>query len=190
MYDSITKRLCTIAASYLDISGSIEPRDTGRYDLGDGTRKWRDIYAANGTIQTSDRNEKNTIEELASEKAQQLIYGLKPSTYQMNAGTSGRTHWGIISQDIEDLLEEIGMTSIDFAGFIKSPKTPRITEDENGERLVEPVEEIIEGEYDYSLRYDEFVAPIIKVIQSQHEEIEALRQQVQNLINMTSQGGV
>ncbi len=190
MYDSITKRLCIIAASYLDISGSIEPRDTGRYDLGDGTRKWRDIYAANGTIQTSDRNEKNTIEELASEKAQQLIYGLKPSTYQMNAGTSGRTHWGIISQDIEDLLEEIGMTSIDFAGFIKSPKTRRITEDENGERLVEPVEEIIEGEYDYSLRYDEFVAPIIKVIQSQHEEIEALRQQVQNLINMTSQGGV
>ncbi len=55
---------------------------------------------------------------------------------------------------------------------------------------MEPVEEIIEGEYDYSLRYDEFVAPIIKVIQSQHEEIEALRQQVQNLINMTSQGGV
>ena len=102
-------------------------------------------------------------------------------------------------QTIKEQLPGILKISSDFYGqpkkrgshyFIKSPKTRRITEDENGERLVEPVEEIIEGEYDYSLRYDEFVAPIIKVIQSQHEEIEALRQQVQNLINMTSQGGV
>ena len=133
--------------------------------------RWKNIYATNGTIQTSDRNKKNSIEELLKEKAQKLIYGLKPSTYKMNTGTSGRTHWGIISQDIEELFEEIGITSIDFAGFIKSPKIQRITVDEN----------VIEGEYDYSLRYDEFIAPIIKVIQSQHEEIETLKQETQML---------
>ena len=39
----------------------------------------------------------------------------------------------------------------------------------------------IEGEYNYSLRYDEFIAPIIKVIQTQHEELEALKQKIELL---------
>ncbi len=152
----------------------------GAADIGSSTRKWKNIYATNGTIQTSDRNEKNTIEELSAEKAQQLIYGLKPSTYKMNAGTSGRTHWGMISQDIEELFDEIGMTSLDFAGFIKSPKMHIEEEecDEKGKITKERVEEVIEGEYDYSLRYDEFIAPIIKVIQTQHEEIETLTKRI------------
>lgn len=152
-----------------------------KVDLGKSTDEWKNVYAINGTIQTSDRNKKNSIIELDYEKAQSLIYGLKPSTYKMNTGTSGRTHWGIISQDIEELFEEIGMTSLDFAGFIKSPKIQRITADENGKELQKPIEKVIEGEYDYSLRYDEFIAPIIKVIQSQHEEIETLKQETQML---------
>lgn len=150
------------------------------YDLGSSWAKWRNVYATNGTIQTSDRNKKNAIEELSSEKAQSLIYGLKPSTYQMNTGTSGRTHWGMISQDIEELFDEIGMTSLDFAGFIKSPKmTEEVRDEETGKIIKES--EVVEGEYDYSLRYDEFIAPIIKVIQSQHEEIEALKQRIELL---------
>ncbi len=99
----------------------------------------------------------------------------------MNDGTSGRTHWGIISQDIEELFEELNMTSLDFAGFIKSPKIKEIRTmlDDNGKK--KKVFDFIEGEYDYSLRYDEFIAPIIKVIQSQHEEIETLKQETQML---------
>ena len=156
-------------------------RESGKVDLGTNTNKWKNVYTVNGMIQTSDRNRKNTIKELASEKAKVFIYGLKPSTYQMNEGTSGRTHWGLVSQDIEELFEKIGLTSFDFAGFIKSPKIQRITEDENGNKLQKPIEKVIEGEYDYSLRYDEFIAPIIKVIQSQHEEIETLKQETQML---------
>ena len=95
----------------------------------------------------------------------------------MNAGTSGRTHWGMISQDIEEMFEEIGMTSLDFAGFIKSPKmTEEVSNEETGKIIEES--KIIEGEYNYSLRYDEFIAPIIKVIQTQHEEIDELKQRI------------
>ncbi len=161
--------------SYIELV--FEPYNNKDINLGSTDYKWTNIYADNGTIQTSDRNAKNTIKELPAKKAQQLIYGLKPSTYKMNIGTSGRTHWGLVSQDIEELFEEIGMTSLDFAGFIKSPKIQRIRKDENGKKLQEPLEKIIESEYDYSLRYDEFIAPIIKVIQSQHEEIETLKQE-------------
>lgn len=161
-------------------NGYFKPGVNAVIDMGSATHRWKNIYASNGVIQTSDRNEKNAIKELSVEKAQQLIYGLKPSTYKMNAGTSGRTHWGMISQDIEELFDEIGMTSLDFAGFIKSPKMHIEEEecDEKGKITKERVEEVIEGEYDYSLRYDEFIAPIIKVIQTQHEEIETLTKRI------------
>lgn len=161
------------------IYGSIWADNSG--DLGRSQNKWSAVYAVNGTIQTSDRNAKNTIEELSAEKAQSLIYGLKPSTYKMNSGTSNRTHWGMISQDIEELLEDLEMTSLDFAGFIKSPriKETKVITDENGNKT--KVNEYIEGEYDYSLRYDEFIAPIVKVLQAQHEKIELLEQRVSAL---------
>lgn len=154
--------------------------DGGNISLGLSSYKWKNIYATNGTIQTSDRNEKNTIAEMTAEQAQALIYGLKPSTYQMNAGTSGRTHWGMISQDIEELFDSLGWSSLDFAGFIKSPKVVvSKVEDENGKKQL--VSETIDGEYVYSLRYDEFVAPLIKVVQLQNERIAKLEEKLASL---------
>lgn len=144
---------------------SIKNLEGGSVDLGTSGYKWKNIYASNGVIQTSDRNEKNTIKELSEEQATGLILGSKLCTYKMNDGTSGRTHWGMISQDLEKLLESLGMTSIDFAGFIKSPKIRIITEDENGNPLEKPIEEVVEGEYSYGLRYEEFISPLIKVVQ-------------------------
>ena len=123
--------------------------------LGAIDKVWGNIYAQNGTIQTSDRNEKNTINALQTEKSKAFILGLKPVTYKMNSGTSDRTHWGLIAQDVEALLENLGIDSKDFAGFIKAPKA-------------------IDSQYDYSLRYDEFIAPMIKVIQDLSRRVEEL----------------
>ena len=70
------------------------------------------------------------------------------------------------------------MDSSDFAGFIKSPKKTIKYEDENGKKLENPIEEVIKGEYDYALRYDEFIAPLIKVVQEQQKAIENQQQQI------------
>lgn len=156
----------------------ISPEKDGYVDLGESRNKWNNIYATNGIIQTSDRNKKNTIEELSAEKAQSFIYGLKPVTYKMNSGTSGRTHWGVISQDIEELLENLNLTSLDFAGLIKSPAHDVKYDGETGKIIKD---KIIDGEYDYSLRYDEFIAPLIRTVQAQHEKIELLEQRVSAL---------
>lgn len=170
--------------------------------LGTASKKWKEVYAVNGAIQTSDRNEKNSFVDLSVEKAEALIYGLKPTTYMMNSGSSGRIHWGLISQDLEELLELIGWTSLDFAGFIKSPKmTEPVIDEKTGKTIKES--EVIEGEYTYSLRYDEFIAPIIKVEQSHNErikeleakvsqqdlEIAALKSQIEELKNLILGGG-
>jgi len=147
---------------------------TGQMDLGSSSLRWRNIYATNGTIQTSDRNEKNTVEQIPVDRARDFILGLQPVTYKMNNGTSGRTHWGLIAQDVEELLGRLGIDSKDFAGFIKSPKVILHDADETGKPLRKPKTEVVEGEYDYSLRYDEFIAPMIKTIQNLNERLERL----------------
>ena len=154
-----------------------------KYNLGTSNRKWNDIYAQNGVIQTSDRTTKTDINNLETQKAQAFINGLNPVSYKMIDGTSGRTHYGFIAQDVEELMNALHMDSKDFAGFIKSPKKVIKYEDENGIKLENPVEEVLEGEYNYSLRYDEFIAPLIKVVQEQQKEIENQQQQITQLKN-------
>ena len=141
-------------------------------NLGHSSYKWKAVYAVTGAIQTSDRNAKNSIEALDEDFISEFILNLKPVRYKLNESDSNRYHWGLISQDIEETMMELGMDSKDFAGFIKSPKT-KLNDD--GE------EEIIDGEYAYSLRYDEFIAPIIKLMQSQQNQIEELKKDIENL---------
>ena len=105
---------------------AIDSGQTGQADLGTAWTRWRTVYSTTGTIQTSDRTAKRDIADLDPEKMTAFVMGLKPSSYVFNKADSGRTHFGLISQDIEELLPSIGMTDMDFAGFIKSPK-PRNT---------------------------------------------------------------
>lgn len=167
----------------------------GSLNLGNGSHRWAVVYAKTGSINTSDRNEKNTIADIDPEQAEKLIMGLKPSTFKFNDGTSGRTHWGIISQDIEELLPQIGMTDMDFAGFIKSPKTEdyyedvseTVTDEETGEEKTVTRKELktrtVEGEYVYALRYSEFIAPLICMVQKQQKQIENLERRLSALEN-------
>ena len=167
----------------------------GSLNLGNGSHRWAVVYAKTGSINTSDRNEKNTIADIDPEQAEKLIMGLKPSTFKFNDGTSGRTHWGLISQDIEELLPQIGMSDLDFAGFIKTPKTEdyyedvpeTVTDEETGEEKTVIRKELktrtVEGEYIYSLRYDEFIAPLICMVQKQQKQIENLERRLSALEN-------
>lgn len=165
----------------------------GQCYLGDSNRRWRAVYAASGTIQTSDRNAKHDITDLDPDKMTAFVMGLKPSSYIFNDADSGRTHFGLISQDIEELLPQVGMTDMDFAGFIRSPKTEEYFEDvsevvkdeETGEEKTVARKKLktreIEGEYLYSLRYDEFIAPLICMVQKQQKEIEHQQEQIEAL---------
>lgn len=174
---------------------SVNAGTTGHLYLGVANQKWRAVFAQNGTIQTSDRNAKHDITDLDPEKITAFIMGLKPSSYVFNDADSGRTHWGLISQDIEELFPQLGMTSMDFAGFIKSPKMEdyyedvpeTVTDEETGEEKTVTRKELktrtVEGEYIYSLRYDEFIAPLICMVQKQQKQIENLERRLSALEN-------
>lgn len=129
-----------------------------QFPLGYSTHPWSTVYAASGTIQTSDRNKKKYI-NYNLDKYDSLFDRLKAATYKFR-GTGKRTHVGMISQDVEDALAESGLTSEDFAGFVK---TPRLDE-KTGEVTSE----------DYALRYDEFIGLLIDQVQKLKKRVEEL----------------
>lgn len=154
------------------------PVANGGHTLGTSSHRWGQIYSTASAISTSDRNEKHDISDMDSDTAEQLIMGLKPVSYKFNDGTSGRTHYGLIAQDVEELLKSLEIDSKDFAAFVKSQKetfsekTGEFTPvcDENGN----PV-------YVYSLRYEEFIAPLIKTVQEQQNMIDRLEERITKL---------
>ena len=135
--------------------GDFLPGANDRYNLGDGGLVWADIYAASGTINTSDREKKEAI-VYGLYKLNGLLDKLEPCTFRFRDGASGRSHAGFIAQDVEAALEELGLTTADFAGLVKSPRE--------------------DGGYDYFLRYNEFI-PIntweIQKLKARVAELEA-----------------
>lgn len=171
-----------VAIQYNEGSNNyFSPYVNGALDLGYSGKKWGQIYSTNSVIATSDKNEKKDISELDEEKAVKFIMGLEPKSFKFINGESGRTHTGLIAQDVEELLKDLDMSTLDFAGYIKSPKTRTVEKEieheveKDGEIVVEKSivseQEIIEGEYIYGLRYEEFISPLIKMVQIQQEKI-------------------
>jgi len=157
------------------------PYFDGWVDSGAPDHKWRDIYSQNGTIITSDRNLKTDIVEVNKDLSKDIVMSLTPCTYKMLKGTSDRTHYGLIAQDVEDALVKLGIDIKDFAGLIKSPKYKSVETEiinENGETIKTMKDELVEGEYSYSLRYDEFISPIISFMQLQEERITKLESMI------------
>ncbi len=110
------------------------------------------VYLKNtSTTVTSDRNAKNSIEELPDAYGA-FLDNLSPVRFKYNEGTSGRYHVGYIAQDVEAALTAAGLTSKDFAGYVDV--------DFSGE---------------LGLSYDEFIAALhmkIKRLETRIEELE------------------
>lgn len=124
-------------------------------DIGSSSFRYQDIYAINGTIQTSDRNEKQDIEEL-SEAEQRVAVACKgllrkfrwKSSVEEN-GEEARIHFGIIAQDLQASFEAEGLDAGRYAMFISSTWT----DEETGEEKTR-----------LGVRYSELLAFIISAI--------------------------
>ena len=168
--------------------------DGGTYlmRLGMPNYRWNQIYSTSSSISTSDRNEKKDIVPL-DESARDFIMALNPVSYKFINGESGRTHYGMIAQDVEEEMAELGMTAQDFAGFCKDQKTVPYQRMEGECIMTDDMP--VEGEYRYGLRYEEFMAPAIKTIQllqnqvdAQQQEIDELKQQLAEIKAMLNGG--
>jgi hypothetical protein len=124
-------------------------------DLGHSSVRFKDIYATNGTIQTSDRNEKQDIEELsdAEQRVAVACKGLMRKFRWKSAveekGDEARIHFGIIAQDLQAAFEAEGLDAGRYAMFTDSTWTDEETGEERSRMGV---------------RYSELLAFIIAAI--------------------------
>jgi len=92
-------------------------------DLGTSSGRFGNVFAANGSIQTSDRNEKQDIEELSeAEKkvaivAKSLMRKFKWKDAVAEKGDKARTHFGIIAQDLQDAFTAEGLDATKYGMF-------------------------------------------------------------------------
>ena len=167
--------------------------DNAKITLGTTNFRWGQLFTNTAVSVSSDRNEKNTIEELDENKAAEFILAHKPVSFKYNDGTSDRKHYGLIAQDVEGVLEKLGVSTQDFAGFVKDKKIEKVKtgEDEQGNSIYEFKE--VEGEYTYSIRYEEYIAPLmacVKLLLKEREENEKRLKALETRLEALEKGGI
>nr|DAG83064.1 MAG TPA: endosialidase chaperone [Caudoviricetes sp.] len=108
-----------------------------------------------GVIDGSDKRMKNTISDLDKKRSSEFIYSLSAKSYRYNFEKDG-FHHGFIAQDVLKKAEK---------GWNICPKT---FSDSNGKKY-------------YGLKYTELIADLVATVQLQHDEIEQLKEKVENL---------
>jgi hypothetical protein len=114
-------------------NGAIYPTVDNSRDLGTVGNRFDDVYATNGTIQTSDANEKQQIASLidaeitAAKAISKLFKTFKWNSSVAENGDNARTHTGVVAQQIETAMTDAGLNAGNYAFFVSST-----WEDEDG----------------------------------------------------------
>lgn len=145
----------------VDSSGNLYPVVDNAYTAGKSGKRWSAVWAANAIIQTSDERQKTEISD--SDLGLDFVNALRPVSYKFKVGGNivtvvdkgvdeegkritetlitqkpgSRRHYGLLSQQVKKIIGDT-----DFGGFVYDA--------ENDE---------------YGLRYEEFIAPLIKSVQ-------------------------
>lgn len=125
-----------------------------------------DMIMPNAPIVTSDNRYKNSVSTLMY--GLDFIEKLNPVSYKLNVSrrieneqgeyvdlAGERIHFGLIAQDVKAVIDEL---NLDFAGFVMENK-----DDPDSKQM---------------LRYEEFIAPLIKAVQDLSNEVKNLKQQL------------
>ncbi len=131
------------------VTATIKPATDNAMALGASGARWSTVWAATGTIQTSDARQKTAI--APSDLGLDFILALQPVRYRWIVGSQEegkpragqRTHYGLLAQQVKDAIDAQGVG--DFAGHI----------------LVDPAD----PDSEQGLRYTAFIAPLIAAVQ-------------------------
>lgn len=151
------------------------PNVTNDVPLGLSNKRWSTVYAKTGTINTSDRTKKHDIKDL-TEVYEKLFLKLQPKSFIFNDGD--RVHIGAISQDVEDAMQELGMSAEDFAGFCKDIRYDYREYNDDGTPVEESRYIVTDDDgnpvYDYALRYQDFIFLTIHMVQKLFIKMEKI----------------
>lgn len=140
-------------------AGGFKAGGDGVNDLGSSSNRWKDIWATNGAIQTSDASTKNNVRKL--EYGLEEIMSLNPVSFYWNEIPDQGRKIGLIAQDVQKVVEEVVYDK-------------HIIYDATG------ASKVVDSEL-LGMNYSELVPVLINAIQEQQEQIEEL----QNLLGAT-----
>jgi len=144
------------------------------YDLGASGNRFADVYATNGTINTSDASLKEQVTDLSAAELQAatackaLIKKYKWISSVAEKGDDARWHIGVIAQDVQQAFTDAGLNADDYGLFIRErwwtftyngqeERTTRV------EEIHVPMEEATEHTR-LGVRYNELLAFIIAAL--------------------------
>lgn len=163
------------------------PTSNGGAWIGTNTYRWNTAFFTN-SITASDLKEKDVINDFDF-KIDNFIMGLKPIAYRrVGKGDSGiRIHMGFGAQDVDKLVKYIGLgnMSITQASIAKKEEVTKLNDDGEEETVTEITEDPYDGTQDvddkdlaWGLNYNEFIAPIVLMLQKQQNEIVELKREL------------
>ena len=152
--NALTINAATGAAA---VAAAFRPATDNAVTLGGSGARWSAVWAATGTIQTSDIRQKTDI--APSDLGLDFVLALNPVRYRWSVGGNEggaprpgrRTHYGLLAQEVRAALGER-----DFAGHI----------------LADPAD----PQSEQGLRYEAFIAPLIRAVQELAGRVEALEE--------------
>lgn len=139
----------------LDINANLNPAFDNQRHLGNSTYRWSQIWATDGTVNTSDARLKRDVQPLSY--GLNAVLQLRPVSYHWNEGHEGDTRRiGFIAQELQTVLPEV-----------VRDREWVITDEEKGT-----------GEWKSTTRlgvaYAEIIPVAVAAIQEQQAQIEAL----------------
>ena len=160
----------------LRIGGHLLPKKDDTYSIGENNAvysgniaRWDNIFATNGTIQTSDRRDKTEIS--GSDLGLDFIKSLRPVSYKWldsEGNAKRRTHYGLLAQEVSSSLSTYGKSTTDFAGITTGSSGYSYNPSGSDWEVYNP----------WGLRYHQFISPLIKSIQELSDEVQSLKQQI------------
>ena len=153
--------------------------------LGSDTFRWyqgyfMELYSKNGVNTSSDKKIKNHIGYMNTDKSLEFVNDLKPVEYTLKDNASGRKHMGFYAQDVKQTADnlELGNMSLYSAVWNK----------DGNEKYYSA--EAPDKELNWSLKYEEFIAPLVGAVQEltkrdkeNKERISKLEDTVQDLVS-------
>ena len=173
-----------IITSHLVITNGSSGIDYGNFYLGtsqkyainsNGNGHFNQVWTSDGTVSKSDKKEKTHIKYLSEDnKVKDFIMSLQPVEYKWK-DNGKRTHLGFYAQDVQqESLSTIGDTALYCAAHYEK--------DDNRESIdIGYTSDTPDEELSWGLRYTEFIAPMVSMIQMQQKQIDKLQSQIQQL---------
>ena len=131
-------------------NNSVAPGTDNAWSLGNSSQRWSVIYAATGTINTSDATQKQQIRVLSNaekQAAQSIKLALKAFKFNdavEKKGDKARIHFGVIAQEVKEIFAVVGLDAENYGLFCSD------TLEDGSTRL--------------GIRYDELLAFIISTL--------------------------